>query len=117
VEFGYTDADMYFDDFLGQLRLNILKRVIALNKKEAGKKGKRWGNALVSISVPIPNYKLHHFFEAMNETKQIVQLEFRDKKTREGLTYYDFGLIGGLWVKVHCLAVVEIENGTCFLVV
>lgn len=42
----------------------------------------------------------------MNETKQIVQLEFRDKKIREGLAYDDFGLIGGLWVKVSCLAVV-----------
>jgi hypothetical protein len=65
---------MYFDDFLAQLRLNILKRVVELNKKEAGKKGKRWGSALVSSSVPIPNYKLHYFYEAMNETKQIIQL-------------------------------------------
>lgn len=74
VEFSYTDEDMYFDDFLGQLRLNILKRVIELDKKENGKKGRRWGSALVSSSLPIPNYKLHYFYEVMNETKQIVQL-------------------------------------------
>jgi hypothetical protein len=116
VEFRYTDTDMYFDDFLAMLRLNILKRVVDLGKKE-GKKGRRWSNALVSSSVPIPNYKLHYFYEAMNETKQIVQLEFRDKKTKEGIAYDDFGVISGRWTSAHCLAVLKRGEETSFLVI
>lgn len=69
---------MYFDDFLVLLRLNILKRIIALDKKDKkATKAKRWANSLNSTSVLIPNYKLHHFYEVMNETKQIIQLEFK----------------------------------------
>lgn len=66
---------MYFDDFLALLRLNILKRIIALDKKDKkAAKHKRWPNSLSSSSVMIPNYKLHYFYEVMNETKQIIQL-------------------------------------------
>lgn len=53
------------------LRLNILKRV-AYGEGERRARQKRWPNSLVSPSVTFPNYRLHNFYQTMNETKQIV---------------------------------------------
>lgn len=100
---------MYFDDFLVLLRLNILKRIIALDKKDKKtSKAKRWPNSLNSTSVQIPNYKLHHFYEVMNETKQIIQLEFKElKRFKQTIAYNDYGLVCNRWIKVHCVSLLK----------
>lgn len=117
VEFGYPDGQLYFDDFLAQLRLNLLRRVVEAGRREEGRKARPWGTALTCTSVPVPNYRLHAFFEVMNETKQIIQLHFRDHQPRTGINYEDYGLIAGRWTPVHCLGVQKTQGASYYAVV
>jgi len=61
MEISYSDEEIYFDDFMYYLRLNILKRVIQLGRNRKPK-GKKWPNSLVSSTISIPNYELYHFY-------------------------------------------------------
>lgn len=41
----------------------------------------------------------------MNETKQIIQLEFKESsKLTPHVKYEDFGYVGGRWIAVYCIA-------------